>query len=404
MRVQPEKVRKSTSSLRWLVVACLTLFVVAGCSDSTDPPPAATTYKSVTGADYHTCDLDNTGTAWCWGEVGDNTGTTLQLVPQKVNTTVRFAQLSASGEHTCGLTANGDAYCWGPNTDGHLGIGTFDAGTDVPAAVTGGIKFKSISAGSAHTCGVSTAGVGYCWGDNVHGQSGHSTTSDVAVPTQVQGGYTWASISAGTVNSCGITTAGAAYCWGTDSNGQIGDGGTISGSSLDTTAMPLAVSGGHAWKQISVGQFHVCGLTTAGAAYCWGFNDYRLGNNDASGTSQSAPVAVVDGHVFKSIDAGRYTTCAITTEDKAYCWGANLAGQYGVESPGDLSRRPVLSAGGVDVAEINTSSLEHTCAIPIDRKSVICFGRNDYAQLGNGGTVASTVHNWEPTVVSGQQP
>jgi alpha-tubulin suppressor-like RCC1 family protein len=252
------------------------------------------------------------------------------------------------------------------------------------------------------TCGVSTAGAGYCWGDNVYAQGGHSTTSDVATPTLVQGSHTWKSISAGTVSACGVTTTNEAWCWGSDTYGQLGDGGTISYSSLDTAALPVLVAGGLSWQEVSVGQYHACGLTTTGAAYCWGYNDYRVGDN--TDVDRSAPAAVSGSHVFKSIDAGRYTTCAITTTDEAYCWGANLTGQFGTELPGDLSRVPVLAAGGMKFAEIRTSSLEHTCGISLDRHTVKCFGRNDYGQTGSGSTVASTVHNWTPTTVVGQHP
>ena len=387
-----------------LLLVCAMASLGTACGESTDPEPRPKTYSSITTADYFSCDLESGGIAWCWGELGNNATTTVETKPVKVSTSLRFTSLTAYAHHVCGLTATGDAYCWGRNTDGQLGIGTDDAGTLVPTAVVGGVKFKALSAGSVHTCGISTAGTGYCWGGNTNAQGGHSTKPFVTSPTAVQGGHTWASISAGTDNTCGVTTAGAGYCWGSDTRGALGNGGAISGSSLDTTAMPVLVAGGHTWKQISVGQFHVCGVTTANAAYCWGFNDFRLGDGDETSTSKSAPVAVLGGYYFKSIDAGRLTTCALTTADQAYCWGANSSGQYGTSAPTDLSRIPVLAAGGQTFSELNTSSDQHTCGISVDRQTVKCFGRNDFGQLGNGATTASTVRNPTPTVVFGQEP
>ena len=77
-------------------------------------------------------------------------------------------------------------------------------------------------------CGVTPAGVGYCWGYNASGGVGDGTLEHRPVPTLVAGGLTFKSISAGTGISCGITTASAAYCWGDNSNGDLGDGTTIS--------------------------------------------------------------------------------------------------------------------------------------------------------------------------------
>jgi alpha-tubulin suppressor-like RCC1 family protein len=73
---------------------------------------------------------------------------------------------------------------------------------------------------------------------------------------------------------------------------------------------------------------HTCGVTTAGAAYCWGLNNFgQLGDN--STTNRTSPVAVTGGLSFAAVSAGGQHTCGVTTAGTAYCWGSNSSGQLG---------------------------------------------------------------------------
>ena len=64
------------------------------------------------------------------------------------------------------------------------------------------------------------------------------------------------------------------------------------------------------------------------AGYCWGFNDSgRLG--DGTITQRREPQTVIDAHLWRSISAGGYHTCGVTTSNTAYCWGLGSYGQLG---------------------------------------------------------------------------
>src|SRR5262249_40188914 len=102
----------------------------------------------------------------------------------------------------------------------------------------GGLTFSMVSAGkvaidsvggglgSAHSCGLTTAGAAYCWGGNGYGQIGDGSFSDRPSPTAATGGLVFISVSAGYYHSCGLTAAGAAWCWGNNFFGQLGDSST----------------------------------------------------------------------------------------------------------------------------------------------------------------------------------
>jgi alpha-tubulin suppressor-like RCC1 family protein len=190
------------------------------------------------GGWFNTCGLDTQGSAYCWGdntygELGDSTKTQ-RSSPVRVVGGITFAAISTGTTHTCGLTSAGSAYCWGANSAGQLGDGTTTDQTS-PVAVVGGLTFATISAGAEYTCGVTTSGPAYCWGNNSSGQLGDGTQTGRTVPTPVAGGLNFASVATGGVGSvegvsaraahtCGVTTAGTAYCWGDNFYGQLGNG------------------------------------------------------------------------------------------------------------------------------------------------------------------------------------
>ena len=72
--------------------------------------------------------------------------------------------------------------------------------------LTGGLTFSAIAAGVWHSCGIAAGGAAYCWGTNIYGELGDTTSlSDTPIP--VSGGRTFSTIAAGAFESCGLTAS-----------------------------------------------------------------------------------------------------------------------------------------------------------------------------------------------------
>jgi alpha-tubulin suppressor-like RCC1 family protein len=153
------------------------------------------------------------------GELGDGT-TTERDSPVAVDTTgalagVTLTQISAGVVHTCALSTQGDVYCWGYNFDGRVGDGsTTERHTPVAVDTSGvlsGVTVAHVSAGGAHTCALSAAGQGYCWGQNSSGELGDGTTTERDSPVAVDttgalAGVALTQISAeGALHTCALS-------------------------------------------------------------------------------------------------------------------------------------------------------------------------------------------------------
>jgi alpha-tubulin suppressor-like RCC1 family protein len=362
----------------WLLLPCLGLGASAcrqdpasaGLTEASAPPTDAVTvaaalvFRSVSpGMIAHTCGVTTSDQAYCWGNngfgqgygpLGDGTDITLRLRPVAVVGGLKFRQVSAGWGHTCGVTTDDRAYCWGLNTDGGLGNGT-NVSTNRPVPVAGGLRFRVVETGWAHTCGLTTVGRAYCWGLNTFGQLGDGTNVGRNVPVAVRGGHTFTQISAGWEHTCAVEASGVAWCWGSNRFGQLGTGTKL------TRWTPTKVVGGYLFAQISAGgeqqRGTTCAVTLAHKAYCWGsgYQGRRGDNTNTIGSAVVSPRAVAGSQLFDQVAVSYTHTCAVNTNDRAWCWGANFSGELG-DGTTTMRLTPTKVSGTLSFAQLSTGS------------------------------------------------
>ncbi|MBA2544229.1 MAG: hypothetical protein H0V17_31585 [Deltaproteobacteria bacterium] len=140
-----------------------------------------------------------------------------------------------------------------------------------------------------------------------------------------------------------------------------------------------------AFTSISVGGGFACALDELSDLWCWGNNDFHQLD---PGDEPIVPAArrIATGRKYQQVSAGRGHVCAIS-DGQIYCWGANDRGQISGGLPGDvIEPTRIETTGGPAAWSSVGAGFQSTCAIADDGR-LFCWGRNDFGQLGNGGTV-----------------
>ena len=403
---------------------------------------SAHAFIDIDAGESHTCAIESTNKAWCWGDNSQGqlgTGAAADLscnfdpaqpqrpcrpTPAAVDGNGSFRMLSAGQAHTCGLTTGGQVFCWGRNDRGQLGNGT-QTDSRVPVLVSHPASFKAVSAGDAHTCAITVAGELHCWGDNGRGQLGvigvnncPSGTPTGCSPVPVRqgtgipgGSFLFAELSAGSRHTCASNLQNI-KCWGENSDGQLGIGTLGAGTGGANATLSVAGQylsyatpvGSNLGPGLSAGFAHTCAFRAAGSgASCWGDNHGgQLGGSwPLASFPDPKPAAAGSGHLMTGISAGFQHTCALLqspvgSKNQPACAGLNDRGQLGTANHNASSTFTPVAFGAAAVQDFFkvTAGKSHSCALAITGRSsstpggtdyfgaAYCWGNNTYGQVG----------------------
>ncbi len=273
----------------------------------------------------------------------------------------------------------------------------------------------------------SPKGQAYCWGNGSLGQHGRGTATmgnTQVAPSQTAGVNEYFNGLASSDNlTCGwsntfSTGGGEIKCWGADPHGLVRDWSTAGADGTPTPEeerlifSPTRVQGWNqgteirdklkAVEQMAIGESHICVISNIQKGYvvCWGDNTYgQLGGVDETWLdAQNANFVEHEPNNeltnVVQLTAGTHHTCALTSDQKLYCWGRNDRGQAGaVDQFGNVSDNLYALSSPYQVSTFQNKYIkeikafnDHTCALVAEDvfetspTTVHCWGENDLGQ------------------------
>lgn len=324
------------------------------------------------GDAQQTCGTDGT-----WGEaqacdIGCDGAGVACVVP---------VQLVAGTDHSCARMSDGTVRCWGSDEFGQLGNGP-SGSSAVPIAVPGLSGVTSIASSRSTICATLGDKTVRCWGVNNSKSVIDSNEAQLLSPTELQGATDVTQIAVGLNHLCILQSGGNVLCRGARIEGQLGNNSTQAsplGSFVATATFaskPTAVS--------TTAGDATCSRLEDTRVACWGSGDF-LANGDPNEQARLVPTIIttaagVELRDIREVVTGGAFTCAVKDDKTVLCWGQNDYGQLGRGSATGTGLLPgtVPGFGGAEKA---TAGEFHACAVKGD-KSLWCWGRNSSAQLG----------------------
>lgn len=307
----------------------------------------------VSSGHNHSVAVGSNGEAYAWGlassgELGHGGWTPIDEDVPRLVRGLRVRSVSAGANHSLVIAEDGSLWACGRSRNGQLGLGSYvDAGSLQPVEALRGVVVTSVSAGAHHSACIDGRGNVWVWGEYRSGQLGlglnrfdSSLGWDYGVPwpclmeKMPSDEAVW-SVSAGVKHTLFCTASGGVYATGSNSCGQLGVPGVTS------TLAPVEIS--HMGKpctrcngfcravQVAAGGSHSAFLTSCGAVYAAGANNYGQLGTGKKGDKQPHFEQVRDlaDSRIATVVAGKDHSGAVCDAGRVFLWGRGEWGQLG---------------------------------------------------------------------------
>jgi len=369
---------------------------------SNNPPSTSWAVKAgSSSSDYgRSLAVDSSGHVYLVGHFqGNPTFGNLSTISSTGSYDIFFAQISNSGIWTT-------RYYWGSSgSDSGNGFALDSSGSNVYFA--GKVSSGTVYGDNEYICGVNSCGIFVKFVTpsvplaiettslpNAEVGTGYSYIVNASGGT---GNYTW-TVTSGSVPGInliswglftGTPTAAGTY----QVTIQVSDGTSTVTKTL--SLLVNAASGNDVTivgktSNVTAGGYHSCAILDTGKAKCWGSgNNGQIGDGDNNGHSSPVDVSLDASTTLVDISAAYRYTCAVDQDGAVLCWGQNDYGQLG-DGTNTSSNVPLkMSASSFDEKVVAISAGRfHACAID-ETGTAYCWGNNNNGKLGIGSTTSS---------------
>jgi alpha-tubulin suppressor-like RCC1 family protein len=370
---------------------------------------SANNWAEVSAGFTHSLAVTTNGELWAWGgntvgQLGRGNTTSPQTTPVRIGTDTNWLKVCAGVNVSFAIKTNGELWAWGTNGDGRTGLGTTSGNTLSPTRVGTATNWREVSSKSFHVVAVNTLDQLFAWGNNSSGELGRgNTTTPQTTPLRVGTSVNWKTASAGSGFTLGVTTTGELWAAGANTVGQLGRGNT---TSPQTTLVRIGSLSD--WSKVSAGSSHSVAVKTNGELWAWGENTSGQIGINSQVSPQTSPVKIGTDTDWSRIDAG--SAYALATKQKIKATGGiveditingvdyklhkfETAGSFNFQPLENLTVDVFIVGGGGGTANFSGSRLGYGCGGGgggVRTQNAVAVTSQSYTiTVGAGGTSVS---------------